>query len=119
MTITLPWPPSTLSPNARLHWSAAARAKKSYRLACWACAKEQGAKAHSGPLTLRLDFYPPDRRSYDHDNLLARMKAGLDGLADAMKIDDKNFRPSVHVMPDIGGMVKIHIAEMACSDDRS
>ena len=34
MNVTLPWPPSALSPNARQHWSALARAKKAYRAAC-------------------------------------------------------------------------------------
>ena len=36
-------------------------------------------------------FYPPDRRSYDRDNLLARIKSGLDGMCDALGIDDSRF----------------------------
>jgi len=32
--LTLPWPPTALSPNARQHWAKLARAKKAYRLAC-------------------------------------------------------------------------------------
>lgn len=48
-------------------------------------------RAPDGPLTLELVFVTPDQRSYDRDNLVARMKSGLDGLADALKIDDKRF----------------------------
>ena len=36
-------------------------------------------------------FIPPDKRSYDRDNLVARMKSGIDGLADALRINDKRF----------------------------
>ena len=28
ITLTLPWPPKELSPNARLHWRVVAKAKK-------------------------------------------------------------------------------------------
>jgi len=33
-------------------------------------------------------FHPRDRRRYDADNLMARMKAGIDGLRDARVIPD-------------------------------
>jgi crossover junction endodeoxyribonuclease RusA len=107
-TITLPWPPPILSPNARTHYIALSKAKKAYRQACGWCVKEQGAPADLPiPLPIQIDFYPPDRRSYDRDNLLARFKAGLDGLADGLKIDDKHFIPTIRLMQEIGGMVKV------------
>ena len=43
LTLTLPWPPKELSPNARQHWSKLAKAKKAYRDACAWTAKEQEA----------------------------------------------------------------------------
>ncbi len=90
--LTLPWPPKELSPNARQHWSALSRAKKAYRAACAWTAKEQGA----GPITaerlhLTITFVPPNRRAHDLDNCLARMKSGLDGLADVLGVDDKHW----------------------------
>lgn len=107
-TITLPWPPVELNPNSRVHYQALARAKKAYRSACGWCVKEQGAPSDLPiPLPITLEFYPPDRRSYDQDNLLARFKAGMDGLADGLKIDDKHFIPTIRLMPNIGGMVKV------------
>ncbi len=43
LTLTLPWPPKELSPNARQHWSKLAKTKKAYRDACAWTAKEQEA----------------------------------------------------------------------------
>lgn len=34
MSIVLPWPPYTLHPNSRPHWSVLARSKADYRYAC-------------------------------------------------------------------------------------
>jgi hypothetical protein len=62
----------------------------------------QGGGTSLGPddvLELRIMFHPPDRRKYDWDNLLARMKAGLDGVADGLGVDDSLFRPSIEVLP--------------------
>lgn len=115
--VMLGWPPSDLSPNKRLHWAKLAKAKKAYRHACWALTMEQWQLTRQpvpdGPLTLELFFTPPDRRSYDRDNLTARMKAGLDGLCDALKIDDKRFSTViVRVSTDeIGGFVHIRISK--------
>lgn len=110
----LPWPPSELSPNGRLHWAKAYRHKKAYRQSCWAVALTQMATAGTlpdGPLLLELRFVPPTRRSYDRDNLVARMKSGLDGLCDALKIDDKRFSTlAARVSTDsIGGFVGVRI----------
>lgn len=114
---TLPWPLSQLSPNARLHWAKVARAKKQYRKACWATCLEQLPGQSLSPvgeksgLTLKLTFVPPDRRSYDRDNLMARMKSGIDGMCDAMKIDDKVFHTVISTVAAdlIGGFVKVTI----------
>lgn len=114
LEITLGFPPSELSPNKRLHWAKLARAKKLYRKACWEMTIEQlgtAIEVPDGPLELQLLFIRPDRRSYDRDNLTARMKSGLDGMCDALKIDDKRFSTVVvRVAADeIGGMVKVLI----------
>lgn len=111
--IRLPWPPSELSPNSRLHWSALARAKKRYRQACWATTLEaKAAVAHCGKLRLELIFHKPTRREMDRDNLLARMKAGLDGVADALKVNDRRFDPIIiRVADEIGGFVTMRIFE--------
>ena len=115
--VILGWPPSNLSPNARLHWAKLARAKKHYRQACNSVAKEQLKKYKCDKLperlVLEMTFIPPDRRNYDRDNLVARMKSGIDGLADALKINDKRFNTVISTMDTdmLGGFVRIRILQ--------
>jgi len=115
--IVLGWPPSDLSPNARLHWAKLARAKKQYRGACYSVSKEQLKKFNTDNiperLVLEMTFIPPDRRNYDRDNLVARMKSGIDGLADALKINDKRFNTVISTMDQdyLGGFVRIRILQ--------
>lgn len=113
--LVLPWPFRALSPNARVHWrvkSAAARAAKhdAYMLA-------KAADWHriewpaEGRLHVWIDGYRPSRRHHDHDNLLASLKAALDGIADAMGIDDRRFVPHPYIKDEVrkGGEVRIRI----------
>ena len=115
--IVLGWPPSDLSPNKRLHWAKLATAKKQYRKDCYSVSKEQ-LKKYRGvtenipeKLVLEMTFIPPDRRSYDRDNLVARMKSGIDGLSDALRINDKRFNTVISTMAQdyFGGFVRIRI----------
>ena len=110
ITFTLPWPPTGLSPNARSHWSVTAKLKKQYRAACAWTAKEQGAqRIEASRLHLTLVFVPPNRRAHDLDNCLARMKSGLDGLADVLGVDDKHWSLTISKSDDIGGMVRVEV----------
>ena len=110
--LTLPWPPAGLSPNARSHWAVLGKAKKQYRHACAMTAIEQGLKpSQTEKLHLSLTFYPPTHRTFDLDNCLARMKSGLDGLADVLKVDDKHWALSIQKSGQIGGYVKVKIEE--------
>ena len=94
--VTLPWPKPILSPNARGHWREVAREKarfrESSRLATLLALNRRRVPATD--IQVSLFFAPPNRRAYDQDNLLARMKAGLDGVADALGVDDSRFRIS-------------------------
>jgi crossover junction endodeoxyribonuclease RusA len=63
-------------------------------------------------LALWLDFYPPDRRHRDDDNMIASFKAGRDGLALALGIDDKRFRTFPYVQDKIGGYIKVRITQL-------
>lgn len=106
--VTLPWPPTALSPNTRQHWSALASAKKAYRTECAWQAKVQGARAiDAAKLHVSLVFVPPNRRAHDLDNLLARFKAGIDGLADVLGVDDSKWSLTISKADEIGGMVKV------------
>jgi crossover junction endodeoxyribonuclease RusA len=109
--IYLRFPPKALSPNARLHWRAVARTKKIYRHECFIEAKRQGVlkMASSEKVKVSLVFYPPDKRKRDWDNMLAACKSGLDGLADAMGVDDRNWELSFTVASEIKNMVSVEI----------
>lgn len=112
MILIMPWPPTALSPNARQHYMALARAKKKYREVCAWQAKEQGARRiEADKLHLTLTFYPPTRRAFDLDNALARCKAMLDGLADVLGVDDKHWSLTIQKADAIGGFVQVEVAE--------
>lgn len=91
MTVTLPWPPASLSPNARLHWASAARAKRAYREQCYWRAKVAFTRIDAESVAVKIEFHPPDRRRRDLDNCIASMKSGLDGIADAIGVDDSRW----------------------------
>lgn len=110
LTVVLPWPSPALSSNARVHHMALARAKKAYRQACAWQAIAQGARAiKADSLKVHVTFFRPDRRTYDKDNLIGRFKAGQDGLADVLKVDDGLWDVTHEIAEDIGGMVRIQV----------
>lgn len=104
MLIRCPWPPAALKPNSRTHWGLKARATNAYRYACATLAREQNAHKcewPDGPIGVHLTFYPPSAHKRDDDNLETAFKAGRDGLADAMRVDDNRFK----VTREVGGIV--------------
>jgi crossover junction endodeoxyribonuclease RusA len=113
--IELPWMPKELSPNARLHWTKRAKAAKAYRLECFILAKAAGITAPEGKILWTVEFFPPSRRAYDDDNLLARIKALRDGVADALGVDDRRFVTQFSVSETVikGGLVRVTIGGLA------
>lgn len=103
MIVTLPWPSSRLSPNARLHWASLAAAKRKAKAdasaatmaACNGGMREVRMSFRGiAPIPLTITFYPPDNRRRDRDNMQFAMKAALDGVAEALGVDDYRFHPS-------------------------
>lgn len=63
-----------------------------------------------GHLPVNLIFHPPDKHSRDLDNCLAAFKSGLDGIADALGINDKRFQILMRFgEPVRGGEVEVQI----------
>lgn len=93
VTVVLPYPAKTLSPNARPDKFTLARAKKAYRKCGWEAGLVSGLHLlGQGRVTMQLIFCPPPvKRKRDLDNAAASMKSGLDGIADALKIDDSEW----------------------------
>ena len=115
-TLVLPFPPKELSPNNRLHWSKVSRAKKSYRDACHWIAVSSCARALIGKgkkLKVTLIFYPPDRRHRDDDNMEAAFKAGRDGIADALGVNDRFFSVTRKVSHETKNCVEMQIEVVA------
>lgn len=84
--VILDWPYAALWPNARPHWAAKAKATKAYRFA----AKVMLCGAEVGPV--RVTFCPKSRWPMpDRDNCIAAFKAGQDGLADALRVNDRDL----------------------------
>lgn len=108
MIIHLPWPDRELHPNARRHYMTKARAaKKARALAHWAVEDHFRRRFITPkkrldaiqPLTagcdVKITFHPPDNRRRDTDGMLSACKAYLDGIADAIGVDDSRFSISI------------------------
>lgn len=101
--IVLPFPDSNLMPNRarREHW----RVKAGYAQTARMVAKVETLNAlpHAERpqfepqerIPVRMVFYPPNHRPRDLDNLLAAMKPSIDGVCDAIEINDKMICPIV------------------------
>ncbi len=119
MIVSLPWPDPRLSPNARVHWRRKVGPKQSAKIAAgWAAVAAPGyhsardaLRATQTPIPITIRFIPPDRRHRDADNMLASCKAQLDGIADAIGINDNRFRPQLEYgEPEKPGRVEVSIA---------
>jgi crossover junction endodeoxyribonuclease RusA len=88
--LVFPWPPKELSPNVRNHWAVHHRAKKKYRQQCRVVA-EDFVLPEKDRDKVNLTFHTKTARRPDKDNCIAMMKSGLDGIADAIGIDDSRF----------------------------
>lgn len=94
MKIELPWPPAELLKNASVHHFVKARAGKLYRANVANTAKADGwhLLKLTPPVRMRFEFYPPDRRKRDCHNMPHALAYAIDGLQDALRIDDVHFR---------------------------
>lgn len=101
MIIILPWPDKGLSPNARLHWAPKAKLKAAARYdakmatlaAMGPFRPSKDEFAGKGKIPVSVTFFPPDNRLRDDDNMVGSFKAFRDGIADALGVDDRRFRP--------------------------
>lgn len=87
-SLTLPWPPSCLSPNSRIDRRSTTDERAQFKHAWWALAK---AARFQPADHLCITFHPPTAARRDLDNMLGAIKYGLDGLALAMGQDDSEW----------------------------
>lgn len=98
MRIKFPWPHKDLSPNGRKHRMEVARLKKRAKSdAFFEASAHEDCRAFRGASGVHVDlvFLPPDRRKRDLDNMLGSCKAMLDGLSEAIGVDDSTWSLSL------------------------
>lgn len=98
MKIVLPFPSSLLSGHAKgnAQW-AKIKATKEHRKAAHDAVTDvpehdRPLFAESGDIAITFRFTPPDNRG-DRLNFPARIKPYADGIADALKVNDRRFVP--------------------------
>lgn len=118
--ILLPWPNKALSPNSRTHWSVKSKAVKQARMDGFHAALAAGYGKSSfadyvGRIHVWIDYYAKTRNYPDHDNCLSASKAYIDGIADALGVNDKRFVPHPFVKDETakGGKVVIRLTRGA------
>lgn len=109
--IVLPWPDATLSGHHNTHWRTFAPIKAKHR--AWAKAATLAARPtvpDDGDIRVHFRFIPPDRRG-DRMNYPNRLKPYADGMAEAMRVNDRRFLPSYEFCaPEKPGRVEVGIA---------
>lgn len=92
IVLTLPWPDSRLSPNARTHRMEKARLTKKARAdAGWLTLNALGRqRVNSYRVDVRITFTPP-RSTINLDNAIGAFKAAQDGIADAIGVPDERW----------------------------
>lgn len=96
MTIELPFPPAILSGHNSGHWRKKRGVVAQHRE--WARLATLAARIdvpETGDIHLSITFYPPNRRG-DRTNYPNRVKPLIDGIADALKVNDRRFLPTYH-----------------------
>lgn len=97
--ITLPFPPASLSGHNTGHWKAKSAIVRKHREWAYLATLEAAIPVpDEGDIPIRITFVPPDNRS-DRTNLPNRLKASIDGIADALGVNDRRFLPSYHFAP--------------------
>lgn len=117
LTIILPWPNPLLFPNAKggRHWTTF-QAQKARARKDGFCATKEALGTNTLILAertpVRATFVFPDRRNRDIEGCIGAIKHHVDGIAKALGVDDKLFRPWVldDALDSYGrGFVKVEI----------
>jgi hypothetical protein len=93
ITITLPFPPSSLSGHNTGNRFVKAKVVKEWR--GLAAAATRRTTFADGDINVTVEFYPPNNRG-DRMNYWNRMKPIFDGIADGLGVNDKRFTPAGH-----------------------
>lgn len=114
--LELPWPDPALWPNtSRPHWAVKAKATKSARTYAKVLTLEslKGSQWPSKAAQLTWEFHPKTKLTPDRTNCIISTKAWEDGIADALRANDRNF-VATYLMaePVKGGKVVVTIVPL-------
>ena len=114
--ILLPWPSNQSGQNVRMHhFQRASATKKARTAAAWFArsAKHTEGTLPAGDMFGVLILHPPRAYRYDTLNIGDRMKAPIDGVADALGFDDHKIRGWAILWKDKtpDGMVELVLLE--------
>lgn len=104
MIIRLPFPSSILAGHAKGNgqWAKIKATKEHREWARLATLEALGVSApdfgEAGDIAITIRFIPPHNRG-DRLNYPARIKPYADGIADALKVNDRRFVPHFEFMP--------------------
>lgn len=98
MLITLPFPPADLSGHNTGHYRTKSKLIATYRAEAFHLTRSAMRAFNyqvpeEGDIAISFRFYPPDDRG-DRVNFPNRLKAQIDGIAEALGVNDKRFLPS-------------------------
>ena len=117
ITIELPWPDKRLSPNARVNRYVKAEAAAVARIEGSAAMRDTGLwgwmdMGHD--FEAQYQFFPPDRRRRDMDNLLSQEKNYTDGVCEQLGVDDSRIKRIVLEWGEVvkGGKVVLTLEEL-------
>ena len=119
MIVVLPFPDKILWPNGRTkaHQWKAARTKEHKRWAYIASLEADIGEQYLSPVEIRLTVYPKARGPLpDQDNCIAAAKAYLDGIADAIGVNDRDFTAPIVSYGDRAKYGKF-VVEVVCSSN--
>jgi hypothetical protein len=102
MTITYPWPDYRLSRNGRGNRRLIARLTKQTRQMAAKITAGRGLGPMRPAQPVLVTYHPPSAR-WDQDNCMAMGKATFDGIADALAVNDREFRPEPVVGAPVSG----------------
>lgn len=110
--IVLPFPSSKLSgQNNAHHWVTRPITNQHRQWAVLATLEAKPVVPTDGDIRLHIHFVPPDRRG-DRCNFWNRCKPYIDGIAEALGINDSRFLPSKSFgSPEKQGRVEVTIGE--------
>ncbi len=105
ITITLPLPPESLSPNCSVgslggRLKKASDSKKYRLLTALLVMQEQVETAPWDTVEVKAIFHHATNRRRDQDNAIASLKAAYDGIVDSGLVPDDDWRHMVRMQPE-------------------